>query len=318
MTRWMRRLWPALLVLNVTLGAGLAYARHLLYEPGPLPEARDVAVPRGGARQIADALAQAGVIAHPLAFRLAAYATRNDGALHAAEFSFPAHAMLADVLAVLRTAHPVQHRLTIPEGLTARQIAAAVDAQDAMTGTAEIGAEGSLLPQTYAFERGATRASVLDRARAAMSAAVEREWAARDPSTPLATPVEAVTLASIVERETGRPDERPHVAAVFLNRLRLGMQSHPTAAYAASGGGTLDHRLTRAELDRDDPYNTYRAAGLPPGPIFAPGIASLHAALHPDASDDLFFVADGAGGHAFARTLAEHQRNVDRWRAGRG
>lgn len=318
MNRFVRRALPVLLVLNATLGAGALYVRHALYEPGPLAAARDVVVPRGGTREIAASLAQDGVIASPPMFRLAAYMTRGEGALHAAELAFPARASLADVLSVLRTGRPVQHHVTIPEGLTARQIAAVLAAPDPLTGPADVTSEAEILPQTYAFERGATRESVLDRAHAAMAAALDREWAARDPAVPLAAPADAVTLASIVERETARPEERPHVAAVFLNRLRLGMklQSDPTVAYGASGGGALDRKLTRADLDRDDPYNTYRIAGLPPGPICAPGIASLHAALHPDASDDLFFVADGSGGHAFARTLADHQRNVARWRAG--
>ncbi len=307
-----------LLVLLAAAGAaGLAavFIVRAVGAPGPLPAPQAVVVPRGGADRIAEALERAGVIDEPALFRLAAFATRHDGALHAAELAFPAHASIAEALAVLRTGRPVQHRLTIPEGLTAQQIAAVLAAGDALSGAVDIPDEAYVLPQTYAFERDASRVSLVGRAHAALLSALDAEWAARDPDVPLASPPEALTLASIVERETARPEERPHVAAVFLNRLRRGMrlQSDPTVAYAA--GGALGRELTRADLDRDDPYNTYRIAGLPPGPICAPGLASLHAALHPDTTDDLFFVADGAGGHVFARTLAEHQRNVARWRA---
>lgn len=297
---------------------GVAYFRHVLDAPGPLPEARNVVVPRGGAEQVAAALTDSAVVARPLPFRLAAALTFRAGALRAGEFAFPAHASLRTVLGVLRAAHPVQHHLTIPEGLTARQIAALARRAEAATGEVAVPAEGSVLPETYAYEYGATRESLLDRARAALDRALRDEWAARAPDLPLATPAEAVILASIVERETAKPDERPHVAAVFLNRLRLGMklQSDPTVVYGASGGtGSLDRPITRADLERDDPYNTYRIKGLPPTPIAAPGLASLHAVLQPAHSDDLYFVADGTGGHVFSRTLDDHTRNVARWRA---
>ncbi len=312
-----RRLLLVLLATAGAAGLGAAWAVRSIHAPGPLPAAQAVVVPRGGADRIAEALARAGVIDELALFRLAAYATRGDGALHAAELAFPAHASIAEALAVLRTGRPVQHRLTIPEGLTAKQIAAVLAAGDALSGPVDIPGEAYVLPQTYAFERDATRSSLVGRAHSALLSALDAEWAARDPDEPLASRAEALTLASIVERETARPEERPHVAAVFLNRLRRGMrlQSDPTVAYVAGAGDALGRELARADLDRDDPYNTYRIAGLPPGPICAPGLASLHAALHPDATDDLYFVADGAGGHVFARTLAEHQRNVARWRA---
>ncbi|MBV8591223.1 MAG: endolytic transglycosylase MltG, partial [Acetobacteraceae bacterium] len=247
-----------------------------------------------------------------------AMATSNKGPLRAGEFAFPAHVSLRETLAVLRTARPVQHRLTIPEGLTASQIAALVNGAEAMTGEVAAPSEGAVLPETYFYEYGASRSAILARAQAAMKRVVEQAWARRAPGLPLASPSEALILASIVERETARPEERPLVAAVFFNRLRLGMrlQSDPTAIYAASGGkGTLDHPLTRAELDQDSPFNTYRSKGLPPGPICSPGLASLEAVLHPAASDALYFVADGSGGHAFARTMEEHVRNVAHWRS---
>jgi UPF0755 protein len=259
-----------------------------------------------------------GVIDSDRLFRLAAWLTRRQGPLHAAELAFPPHASLRAVLAVLRTARPVEHKLTIPEGLTAVQIAALVQHAVAATGTVVPPPEGSVLPQTYSYEYGTTRGVLLARAEAAMDQALASAWAGRAPDLPLASPQDAVILASIVERETALPDERPHVAAVYINRLRLGMRldADPTVAYGASGGsGVLDHKLTRGDLEQDDPFNTYRRAGLPPTPIDSPGMASIQAVLHPAASDDLYFVADGSGGHVFARTLEAQNRNVARARA---
>ena len=274
-------------------------------------------MPRGGLGEVGDALAREGVVAGALPFQAAVLATNGDGAIHAGELEFPAGASLRDVLHILRTAKPIQHLVTIPEGLTAQQVAALLDRAPLLEGAAPVPAEGSLLPETYAYDRGTTRAALLERAAKAMDRALDRAWAARSPTLPLDRPRDAVILASMVERETAKPDERPRIAAVFLNRLRQGMklQSDPTVVYGASGGaGTLDHGLTRAELDRDDPYNTYRIPGLPPGPIAMPGAASLRAVTQPAATDDLFFVADGTGGHVFARTQEEHLRNVARWR----
>jgi UPF0755 protein len=288
--------------------------------PGPLSVERAVVIPRGSPAQVAEALAAAGVIENRLAFRAAALLTMQAGPLHAAELAFPAQASLRTTLAVLRNGRPVQHRLTIPEGLTAAQIARLIDAAPALDGATPLPDEGAVLPQTYSYERGTSRAAIVARAEAAMARALARAWAERDPDLPLNDPAQLLTLASIVERETARPEERPRVAAVFLNRLRLGMklQSDPTVAYAASGGSvTADASLTRADLDRPNPYNTYWASGLPPGPIDSPGEATLRAVARPEKTDELYFVADGSGGHAFARTLEEHARNVARWRTGR-
>lgn len=308
----------AVVVLVIGLGALAMYAERTLNMPGPLDAARNVVVPRGGLGPIADRLLVEDVIAGRRNFQIAALLTRKEGPVRAGEFGFPAHASLRDVLTVLRTARPVQHSLTIPEGLTGKQILAIVALDDALSGTAGAVDEGSVLPQTYQFELGTPRAAVLARAHGAMARTLEQEWAKRSPDVTLASPRDALILASIVERETAVAEERPHVAAVFLNRLKAGMklQSDPTVVFAASAGaGTLDHPLTRAELERDDPYNTYRHRGLPPGPICAPGLASLHAVLHPAVSEDLYFVADGTGRHVFSRTLEEHNRNVAHWRA---
>jgi UPF0755 protein len=316
----MRRLSWFLLIFVLSLGglgaAAWHYARTAYEAPGPAAEPVQLVVPRGGTANIADALAERGVIRDPRAFLAAAWLTRDAGALRAAEFVFPARASLREVLEVLRRARPVQRRLTIPEGLTARQIATLIERAEGLTGELPPFEEGALLPETYAYQWGDTRAAIIRRAEAAMEAALAEIWAARATNLPLRSPRDALVLASIVERETGKADERARVAGVFINRLRRNMplQSDPTAAYAAADGGVLDRPLTRADLDRDHPFNTYRIRGLPPGPIASPGRDSLRAAVQPEVTEFIFFVADGQGGHAFARTLDEHNRNVARWR----
>jgi len=304
-------------LLMMVGGGAAAYAFWTYDAAGPLTASSVVLVPRGGLDQVADVLEQEGVVRSAFALRTAAVATRGQGSVRAGELEFPAAASLRQVLSVLRTAHPVQHRLTIPEGLTATQVGLLIDHAPALEGDPAVPEEGRLLPETYAYERGTARATLIERGRVAMDRALERNWAARSPAVPLDTARDALILASIVERETAKPDERPRVAAVFLNRLRrrMKLQSDPTVVYGVSGGtGVLEHGLTRAELERPDPYNTYRINGLPPGPISMPGLGSLRAVTQPAETDDLFFVADGSGGHVFARTLEEHQRNVARWR----
>ena len=322
--RWPRRAAIGLAAATVLVGAGFGCARWwsaALQQPGPLANARAIVIPRGGTVQLTDALAADGAISQPLLFRTAVWLTAREGALHAAEFAFPAHASIRQVLTVLRTGRPVEHRVTIAEGLTAQQILGVVRRTDAMTGEVRTIAEGSVLPQTYDFQYGADRAALIARAKAAMDKALAAAWADRAPGLPLASPHDALILASIVERETAKPEERPHVAAVYLNRLRLGMrlQADPTVVYLASNGaGVLDHRLTKSELLRDDPFNTYRSVGLPPTPICSPGLDSIRAALHPIASDDLYFVADGSGGHTFSRGYDAHEAAVARRRAASG
>lgn len=320
--RRFRRALIAACVLVLLLGgtAAVVFQQAILYlnAPGPLAEARAVVVPRGSPLRLGEVLQGEGVLHHAVALRIAAQLTNAEGPLRAGEFLFPAGASLRDVLTVLRTARPVQHRLTIPEGLTASAIAILLERTETLSGDAVVPAEGMALPDTYLHERGTPRAVVLERATRAMERALAEAWASRAEGLPLATPQEMLVLASIVERETGRADERARVAQVFVNRLRRGMrlQSDPTVVYAASGGaGVLDRPISRADLDAQQPYNTYRIPALPPGPIASPGVASLQAVAHPAAGEDLFFVADGTGGHAFARTLEEHNRNVARWRA---
>jgi UPF0755 protein len=301
------------------LGAGCGwFGLRAVQAPGPLSQARDVVVPRGGFGEVAAALERAGVIDRPLVFRAVSAATAWQGPLRSAELRFPAGASLGQVLRVLRFGRPVQHRLTIAEGLTSAKVAALLAEADGLRGDVVVPAEGSVLPQTYAYELGMTRASVLERAQAAFRRALAAEWAGRAAGLPLQSPGEAVVLASIVERETAVTRERPLVARVFYNRLRLGMrlQSDPTVVYGVSGGsGVLPRGLSRADLEQAAaPYSTYASAGLPPGPICNPGISSIDAVLHPAASAALYFVADGSGGHAFADSLDEHDRNVRRAR----
>ncbi len=318
----MKRGALGLLLTAALFGAGFAGHRWwdgVLRAPGPLAEARAVVVPRGGVTQLATALAADGVVQpQPLVFRAAVWLTRGAGPLRAAEFLFPAHASVNEVLAILRSGRPVQHHFTIAEGLTAQQIVAELAHAEATTGVVKAIDEGSVLPQTYDYEYGTDRAALVGRAKAAMDKALAAAWADRAPGLPLANQRDALILASIVERETAKPEERAHVAAVYLNRLRQGMrlQADPTVVYLASNGaGVLDHRLTRAELGRDNPFNTYRSVGLPPAPICSPGLDSILAVLHPASSDDLFFVADGTGGHAFSRSYEAHDAAVARWRA---
>lgn len=309
----------ALLLLLGLLAAGAwaAMAAHRAWTaPGPLAGPARIVIPRGGTERIAEVLTRSGVIRDARTFAVAAWLTRDRGPLRAAEFAFPAGAPLSEVLRILREARPVQRRLTIAEGLTAHQIRAAIEAAEGLTGETPPFAEGELLPETYAYEWGDTRAALVRRAREAMDRALAEAWAQRAPDLPLATPRDALTLASIIERETGQAEERGTVAGVFINRLRRGMplQSDPTVAYAAGGGAPLDRPLSRGDLAREHPFNTYRNTGLPPGPIASPGRAALLAATRPEATEFLYFVADGTGGHAFARTLEEHNRNVARWR----
>jgi len=317
----MRRLLIAgavLVLLALGSVGGVFMAIGAYNAPGPLPALQAIVVPRGAPSELAKALQRDGVISSTWAFRLAAFVTAREGPLRSGEFLFPRHGSLFATMIILRRGREIQHRLTIPEGLTAAQIAELVDRAPAMSGDTPLPAEGGVLPETYDYVFGTSRAALLDRARQAMDKTVALVWAGRDPDLPLSRPEELVTLASIVERETARPEERAHIAAVFLNRLRHGMklQSDPTTAYAVSGGRTTyDRGLTRADLELANPYNTYFAPGLPPGPIDSPGLAALQAVARPIDSDDLYFVADGSGGHAFAKTLDEHNRNVAKWRA---
>jgi UPF0755 protein len=312
----MRRLLLAGCVLGLC-GVGAAWLALRAYEsPGPLRQDLSVVVPHGSYDDVARALRASGVIGRPAIFRAFSVVTAWQGPLRAAELRFPAGASLEQVLRILRFGRPIQHLLTIAEGVTSAKVALLLADASALRGDVTVPAEGSVLPQTYAYEMGMTRSAVLARAQEALRRVLADEWPKRDADVPLHSAQDAVVLASIVERETALARERPLVARVFYNRLRLGMrlQSDPTVVYGVSGGfGVLTRALTRADLQAADaPYSTYALAGLPPGPICNPGRSSIEAVLHPAASEALYFVADGSGGHAFSDSLAEHERNVRR------
>lgn len=311
-----------MLIAGATLAGGGAVMLHRAYsDPGPLAADTSVVIPRGASGQaIARRLVDAGVAADTRLFAIAVRFLAPERPLRAGEYAFAAGISLRDVVAKLQAGETVVRRVTIAEGLTTREILALMAATEGLVGplpeASELG-EGALLPETYHFSLGDARVDLVARMTAAREAALTRLWAGRQADLPLATPEEALILASIVERETGVPEERGRVAGVFINRLIRGMrlQSDPTVAYGlADEGGPLDRPLRRADLAVDHPYNTYVHRGLPPGPIANPGLASIAAVLNPAETDDLYFVADGTGGHAFARTLAEHNRNVAAWR----
>ena len=318
-----RAVAKALLVLviaGLTIAAGaVLYLQRQLTSPGPLAADATVVIPRGaGTGRIAAALAANGVIADPSMFVLGARVLARARPLRAGEYAFPAGVSALGVIGVLQSGKTVVRSLTVPEGLTTFQTMALIAAAAGLEGAVPpVEGEGTLLPETYHYAWGDDAGEMVARMRRAMDEALAELWLVRDETVPYTTPHEALILASIVEKETSLPEERARVAAVFVNRLRRGMrlQSDPTVVFALTqGAGPLGRPLTREDLQIQDPYNTYVIDGLPPGPIANPGRASIEAALRPAQSDDLFFVADGNGGHAFAKTLREHQRNVARWR----
>ena len=286
--------------------------------PGALATDTRVLIVRGaGLRAIAATLSAKGVIGNRLLFIAMTRWQGHHGDLKAGEYKFAPLVSQAAVLATIRAGRVVIRNLTIPEGLTSVQIGEILTKAEGLSGTAATPPEGSLLPETYDYKWGDTRAGLIRRMAAAQQTALKALWPARQSGIPLAGPKEALILASIVEKETGAVSEQARVAAVFHNRLRRGMrlQSDPTIVYALTGGKVLlGRKLGRADLAINHPYNTYRIKGLPPGPIANPGIAAIAAVLNPVKSAELYFVANGKGGHAFARTLKEHNRNVAKWR----
>jgi UPF0755 protein len=322
-----RRRWGAILAgwLAIMLGlaaiglVGLSVVQRRVVARGPLSADKVVVIPRySGTADIAELLTREGVIDKPFLFEAYALLQRQRGSLKAGEFLFRAGSSIDETIDTLVQGKAMLHTVTIPEGLTSEQILARLNESDVLVGDiSEVPQEGTLLPDTYKFERGTTRQQIIATMQAAHRQAVNQIWARRAPDLPIKTPQELVILASIVEKETGRADERTRVASVFINRLtkRMRLQSDPTIVYGLVGGkGTLGRGILRSEIDRATPYNTYAIEGLPPGPIANPGRAALEAVANPSRTKDLYFVADGTGGHVFAETYEQHARNVLRWR----
>lgn len=312
-------------------GGGAAFALGLLLllalvgvwgYAGPGPAARTggatyVTLEKGaGLTQIGTSLKAAGVISSAGLFAVAARLTGGGADLKAGEYRFRSKVSMRRVLADIRAGRTVRLQITIPEGWTSDMVRDALMARPDLKGRVNSPAEGAVLPDTYQLRRGESRADVIRRMREARDKVVAELWATRQPGLPLETAEDAVTLASVVEKETGLAQERPRVAAVFINRLRLGMalQSDPTIIYGISRGRPLGRGIRASELAAIGPYNSYKVTGLPPTPIANPGREALAAVLNPPKTDDLFFVADGTGGHAFAATYEDHRRNVTRWR----
>jgi len=306
-------------VISIAVGAGLFIGKQRFEAPGPLPEDKVVNIPRGlGIRDIADLLQREGVINQPYVFMGGVIVLKARGELKYGEYQFSKQSSVADVVETITEAKVVQHAFTVPEGLTSEQIVARLLENEVLTGQIkEIPREGTLLPETYRFTRGMTREQIIQRMQQAHRRVLQEVWERRIQDLPVKTPEQLVTLASIVEKETGKPDERTRVAAVFVNRLKTKMrlQSDPTIIYGLTGGkGSLGRPILRSEIDQATPYNTYVVDGLPPGPIANPGRASLEAAANPARTKELYFVADGSGGHVFSDNYAEHQKNVSRLR----
>ncbi|WP_404404360.1 endolytic transglycosylase MltG [Pelagibacterium halotolerans] len=308
-----------LLVLLIAAGA-FVYAVMQFNAAGPFAEDRTFIVEPGNVLStVAQRLEEQGLITNADLFNYGSRFISRGSNLKAGEFNIAARSSMLDIIRELTEGTPILHHVIVPEGFTSWQVVERVNADADLTGSIDVlPVEGSLLPGSYSYQRGDSRQSVIDAMALAMDEALAEVWANRDPDLPLASPEELLTLASIVEKETAVPEERPMIAGVFINRLDIGMrlQSDPTIIYGITRGqSTLGRGLRRSEIEAETPYNTYQIDGLPPGPIANPGIESLRAAANPEETDALYFVADGTGGHVFADSYAEHQANVAAWRA---
>ncbi len=311
----------SLAVAAIAVAGG--WGAHNYLNSGPLNETKYVLIERGqGVSEIAHKLEQENVISNNIIFKVAAKLSRNS--LKAGEYEFAAHIPMVEVMKKLSAGDVFGRKITVPEGLTSFQIVKILNAQEDLMGDIDsVPKEGALLPDTYLYTKNEQRLNKLNEMQVAMTKAIDELWAGRAKNLPFNTKEQAIILASIVEKETGIGEERARIAGVFVNRLNKGiaLQTDPTVIYAITKGkikdggkGPLGRRLLLKDLEIDSPYNTYKNAGLPPGPICNPGRAAIAATLNPEKNDYIFFVADGTGGHVFAKTLAEHNANVAKWR----
>ena len=297
------------------------YAKSEFEGAGPLDAPQTVVIKEGSSlTRITDQLAANGVIDNKLIFSQGVKAMRAGNSLKAGEYIFQPQMSMYDVMETIRSGKGILHKVTLPEGLTVFQIFERLAKNEILEGDLPqtLPPEGSLMPDTYPFQRGTTRAEVIERMKVAQASFLSQIWAKRIPDLPISTPEELVTLASIVEKETAKADERPRVASVFINRLNRGMklQSDPTIIYGIFGGEgkPSDRPIYKSDIEKPTAYNTYTIPALPPGPIANPGRAAMEAVANPSRTEDIFFVANGTGGHVFAKTLDEHNQNVARWR----
>lgn len=299
------------------LAGGFWFKREIT-QPGSFTEDKEVIVEQGSSgRVIAQQLATQGIITYPDLFYV--MLRLHPAPIQAGEYAIPAQSSMKDIAALLHDGKTIQRHFTLPEGLTVKQALILLNQNEYLTGTVDtIPEEGTLFPETYSFTRGESRAELIKRMQESQNALLDQLWEDRDESLPLVSKKEALTLASIVEKETGKPEERAKIAGLFYNRLKIGMplQTDPTIVYVITDG--LGHmggkKLYTKSMQINSPYNTYKNIGLPPGPIANPGKDSLEAVFHPEHHDYLFFVADGTGGHVFSETLAGHNKNVTQWR----
>lgn len=304
--------------LTIAVGAGVLFVGGIWWGPGPLGHSRTVIIPERATRLRTSALlANAGAVWNASAWYYLSRIFGGRAAIQAGEFRIPAHSSGASILDLFQHGKPLLRLLNVPEGTPAILVEEKLASNPYLGGLTPPIDEGSVLPDSYGYQRGETRAAIVSRMQRAMEKTVAQLWASRSADCPVVTPDQAVTLASIVEKETGKASERPMVAGVYCNRLRIGMKldADPTVIYPVTKGKPLGRRILKSELNAENGYNTYRRAGLPEGPIANPGKASIEAVLHPAQTKALYFVADGTGGHVFANTLAEQNANVAKWYA---
>ena len=303
-------------------GAAFYFGKLRFEEEGPLQRAKTIVIEEGTSLSaISATLESQGIISSDFIFTQGVKATRNTASLKAGEYAFKPGMSMRNVMDTIVSGKGIIHKVTIPEGLTSFQALQRIAEHPVLEGGMpdDVPEEGSLLPDTYPFQRGTTRQEIIDQMKRQQTRQLAEIWDRRIEGLPIKTPEELVILASIVEKETAKADERPRVASVFINRLNKGMrlQSDPTIIYGLFGGQgkPKDRPIFQSDIDRETPYNTYLINGLPPTPIANPGRAAMEAVANPSRTEDLYFVADGTGGHVFAATLDEHNQNVTRWRS---